>query len=79
LTKVQDVNNELQRIVAEAQDLAARGLVSSGYSLLHAGLLRAMADREIGQSWAEEVICGYYQAMDRYAVDNRLRSRGDPR
>jgi hypothetical protein len=58
----------------EAEDLAEQGKVTAGMSILHTGLLRAEADREIGQPWAEELIRRYNRAMDRYAEQHRLRS-----
>ena len=66
-------HHDLMRAMADAETLAAQGKVTTGLSLLLAGLLRAQADQEIGQPWAEELIHHYDQAMDRYAVGHGLR------
>ena len=71
---------DLCQVVAEAEEMAARGNVASGMALLAAGALRAQADRDTGEPWAERLIECYDRAMDRYAVDHlhpRARS-GQP-
>ena len=70
--------NEIQMVVSDAEQMAAHGKVRSGLSLLLSGLLRARADQESGEPWAEELIQAYDQAMDHYAEKHELRPKRSP-
>lgn len=70
--------NEMQKVVGDAECMAAHGKVRSGLSLLLSGLLRARADQESGEPWADELIQAYDQAMDHYAEKHELRPQRSP-
>jgi hypothetical protein len=70
--------SEIQQVLKDAEEMAAHGKVRSGLSLLLSGLLRARADRESGEPWAEELIQVYDRAMDQYAERHELSPGSRP-